>query len=328
MMPQSESRQNQQAGESQKASTEKKKKSNKKEEPAPKPSDATQNPTKDKTPNKKENKPTSLRRKIKPSLITLPPELRWKIYNYIFQPSYRVAITRQKPKWTPSPTDTRKRLYHTRLPYRNPKTQLNPHDSKHSQVVRRRNPLPISLIFSCKAIYHETILHLYANTQFVFNSTRALDRFLHTTSAQTQEVIQHIELNHVMYNEPRLLRFRVFKHRSDLAWYCACEDLAVACKSLKVLHINMKIWDWPIHLELGERWSWPLLVFERFGNKVDFASVSLQMCKFEEEKLKEMSREVEKRLMRSEAWQVREDERMARGINGKVKANRVLRVVF
>lgn len=171
-------------------------------------------------------------------------------------------------------------------------------------------------------------MHLYANMQFVFNSTRALDRFLHTASAQEQEVIQHIELNHTMYNEPRLLGFRVFKHRSDLAWYCACEDLAVACKSLKVLHISMKIWDWPIHLELGERWSWPLLVFERFGNKVDFASVALQMCKFEEEKLKEMSREVEKRLMRSEAWQAREDERMTREVNGKVKANRVLRVVF
>lgn len=131
-----------------------------------------------------------------------------------------------------------------------------------------------------------------------------------------------------MYNEPRLLGFRVFKHRADLAWYCACEDLAVACKSLKVLHVNMRIWDWPIRLELGERWSWPLLVFERYGNKLDFANVRLEMCRFGEEKLKDVAREVEKRIMRPEAWQIREDERLARELNGRGKKGRVLKLVF
>ena len=224
---------------------------------------------------------------------------------------------------------TIRRLYHQPLRPRNPQTQSPFYNSYHNEKQQQQQrALPLSLIRSCKTIYRETILHLYTNTQFVFSSTRALSRFLHTTSPDAKTCIRHVELNHIMYNEPRLQHHRLFKHRSDLVWYLAVEDLAVSCKGLRVLHVHLRIWDWPIRLEVGERWSWPLLTFERYGNRVDFASVWLEMGRFGNEALRRVAMEVERRVMVPERFRVREEERVAREARGNVKASRVLKLVF
>lgn len=201
----------------------------------------------------------------------------------------------------------------------------DPPFSSHNRKSRNYTPLPLSLILTCKTMYQETLLHLYTNTQFAFHNTRALTRFLHTTSTQAQSAIHHIELNHTMY-EPHLLHHRLFKHRSDLAFYLSCEDLAIAATSLRVLHVNMRIWDWPIRLEVGERWSWPLLTFVRYGRALDFAKIRLEMCRFGDEALKTAAGEVEKKIMKAEAIREREEREIARA--GVVRAGKVLRVVF
>ena len=151
---------------------------------------------------------------------------------------------------------------------------------------------------------------------------------MHTTSADAKTCIRHVELNHIMYNEPRLQHNRLFKHRSDLAWYLAVEDLAVTCKGLRVLHVHLRIWDWPIRLEVGERWSWPLLAFERYGNRVDFADVWLEMDRFGLDTLRSAATAVERRIMVPERFRAREEERLARRARGNLRARRTLKLVF
>lgn len=267
----------------------------------------------------------------KTTLTTLPPEIRCKIYDYLFDALYRVEITKSKSQSSENDNQKKnkdKHLTHTRLRARNPRTQLPPPQTKHQPHF---TPLPLSLILSCKTIYRETILRLYTQTQFVFSTTRTLSRFVHAANPTTlATAIHHVELNHVMYNEPRLLAFRVFKHRADLAFYLACEDLAIACRGLRVLHVDMRIGDWPVRMALGERWSWPLLTFERYGNLLEWAGVRLRLpgWKGEERVLTDVAREVERRVMRGEAFQGREDERSKREVGGRVRAGKVLRVVF
>lgn len=254
----------------------------------------------------------------KTTLTTLPPELRYKIYDYLFT-LYRVEVT-QKTK------QRENRLSHTRLRPRNPNSQLSPPETKHRPDYP---PLPYALVLSCKTVYRETVLRLYSQTQFSFRTTRALSRFLHTTPRSTLETaLYHIELTQTMYHEPRLLAFRIFKHRADLAFYSACEDLAVRCRALRVLHVELRVGDWPVRMEVGERWSWPLLVFEKVGNRVQWARVRLSVPGWKGDRLEGVEREVERSVLGDEAFRAREVERERVAREGRVRAGKVLRVVF
>lgn len=71
-----------------------------------------------------------------------------------------------------------------------------------------------------------------------------------------------------------------------------------------------------------------MLTFERYGNRVDFASVWLEMGRFGNEALRRVAMEVERRVMVPERFRVREEERVAREARGNVKASRVLKLVF
>ncbi|THC91568.1 hypothetical protein EYZ11_008963 [Aspergillus tanneri] len=253
----------------------------------------------------------------------LPPEIRWQIYQDLFYP-HRVEILRCKDK-SPDPSrPARYRLYHRQLQPRDTQSQ----DIRPSTGRRSYPPLPLALIFTCRLMYCETILLFYSTMQFVFISTKSAARFLKITDKDAQSAIRHVELNHVMYNEPRLTEFRVYKFRSDMAWYLVCDDMAQALVSLSVLHVHMTVYDWPIHLEVGERWSFPLLVFGQYGDQLDYAKIRLRMPRFSEEKLRFVARDLEQKIMKPQRFQIREDERLARKLMGSVKAKKILKVVF
>ncbi|KAE8378221.1 hypothetical protein BDV26DRAFT_261996 [Aspergillus bertholletiae] len=151
-------------------------------------------------------------------------------------------------------------------------------------------------------------------------------RFLRTTSKDHQIAIRHVELNHIMYNEPRLTAFRIFKTRSDISWYNACDDMASAFPSLKVLHARLAIYDWPIRLEIGELWSMPLLLFGHYDGGLDYADIQLQMNRFQHAKLRTVAHALEQKMMKPKMFQIREDERLAKELTGPIKAKKILRI--
>jgi hypothetical protein len=215
----------------------------------------------------------------------LPGELRWRIYELVFD-VHRVEVLRLRDK---NPENNIKRV-HYRLYHR----QLRPRDAKTRAAPSSEGrftcpPLPIALLITCRSIYRDTLCLFYSRMQFIFNTTRTVMRFLKITSKEAQMAIQHIELNHTMYSEPALLNFRWYKCMSDMAWYNACDDLTVYCKSLRVLHVVMNIRDWPISLQVGERWSLPLLAFARYGPRLDWVDIRLHMGSFKKDQLENTS---------------------------------------
>ncbi|GAB1204615.1 hypothetical protein APSETT445_003271 [Aspergillus pseudonomiae] len=215
---------------------------------------------------KKVNSPEVLAKPA--SLLGLPAEIRWEIYQYLFEP-HRVEILRRKDKNTDTSRPARYRLYHRQQKPRSPSTQAVDH----------------------------------------------------------QAAVRHVELSHIMYNEPRLMAFRTFKIRSDIAWYIACDEMASACVSLKVLHVRLAIYDWPIRLKIGEPWSMPLLLFGHYDGGLDYAGVQLQMKRFQDDKLRSVARALEQKMMKPKMFQIREDERLAKELMGPIKAKKILKLV-
>lgn len=267
----------------------------------------------------------------KASFLLLPPEIRLQIYQEIFH-LHRVEIIRRKDRRWPNKKN-KKKLKPTR--YRLCYRQLALRDVQ-SQFVQRYpgmsmasyEPLPTALVFTCRLTYCETIRLFYSTMQFVFNCTKTTARFLKTTRKDLQSAINHVELNQTMYNEPRLTEFRKYKFRSDRAWYLVCDQMSQNFESLRVLHVHLTVYDWPIHLEIGERWSFPLLVFGEHGRQLDIAQILLRMPRFSKEKLRCVARSVEERIMKPESFQIREDERLARKLMGHLKARRILKIGF
>ncbi|PYI10546.1 hypothetical protein BO78DRAFT_204194 [Aspergillus sclerotiicarbonarius CBS 121057] len=267
--------------------------------------------------------PTSAKGKAPPKLSPfqlLPAELRLKIYAHIFEP-HRIELVRQRDK-DPSKHTKRVhyRLYHVQLRPRDPSTQV-------VSWRRNRSFLPIALPFTCRLMYCDTLCLLYSSTQFIFNTTKAMTRFFQITPKEAHAAIRHVEINQSMYSEPHLTKFRVFKVRSDWAFYRACGKLIESCPALRVLHIDFRIRDWPINLEIGEPWSLPLMRFTDYKDRLDFVNIRLQTARFNEKELKEVAKALEKRFMKPLAFQLREDERLARELSGAVRAKRVLRIV-
>ncbi|KAL3477860.1 hypothetical protein BJX99DRAFT_257030 [Aspergillus californicus] len=281
--------------------------------------------------------------------MDLPPEIRNQIYSYLFLPQ-RVHVVRLK-----NPENHAYRLYHVQLPPRDPENQTLTclphycHDENSAAELsskakgqtgknptkksKKRWQTQLSIPMVSKQAYGDTICLVYANTQFVFESLKPLSRFLSTTPKQAQAVITHLELGHIMYNEPSLTKFRDIKLRSDRNLYMLCESVANAFDDLSVLHVNLGVYDAPIQLRVGEGWSLPILAFGRRkrqrGEKgLMFARVRLTCFQFPVDKVRRVEREVEKQLMDPIYLQLREDEMMAREMSGPMKAMKVLRVVF
>ena len=123
------------------------------------------------------------------------------------------------------------------------------------------------------------------------------------------------------------MAFRTFKIRSDIAWYIACDEMASACVSLKVLHVRLAIYDWPIRLKIGEPWSMPLLLFGHYDGGLDYAGVQLQMKRFQDDKLRSVARALEQKMMKPKMFQIREDERLAKELMGPIEAKKILKLV-
>ncbi|KAF9883182.1 hypothetical protein FE257_003869 [Aspergillus nanangensis] len=252
----------------------------------------------------------------------LPPEIRYQIYEDLFPPC-RVQIIRRKD--VGPARKSHYRLYHRPCRIRDTQTQRV---TGTSRTARRTASTLLALTMTCRVVYCETIFLLYSSMQFIFTSTKAVSRFLKTTRPDAQAAIQHIELSHIMYNEPKLTVNRIYKERSDRAWYDVCKLMAKATKSLRVLHFRLRIRDWPIRLQVGERWSLPLAEFGDREERLHYVDIQLKTPMFDRAEVQAVARELEATLMDPAEFQMREDERLARKLSPAKKARNVLRLVF
>lgn len=257
----------------------------------------------------------------------LPNEIRQKVYDIICD-TFRVEVQYARRYNMDRPLNA--------ISYRLRHRQLWPRDETTQTVVSRTlsvppwfPSLPFGLVFSCKSIYHETLLLLYSRMQFVFNSSNAIKRFLQTVPSDAQTVIRHVEINQLMYSEPSLTRFRHWKELSDRTFIRTSHAMSEALTSLRILHVNYKIRDWPIRLTSDERWAVPLLFFcAGHDGRLEYARITLDNPRIKHDKLEKAAKELERRMTKPEAFQMREDARLARELSGPIKAAKVLRIVL
>ncbi|KAL4963542.1 uncharacterized protein BDV14DRAFT_201730 [Aspergillus stella-maris] len=271
--------------------------------------------------------------------MNFPPEIRNQIYGYLFLPQrvemkrIKASTTTTKPTKDKNKSKTIKHDYH-RLVSR----LLAPRDLK-TQILLgpardRKTQTQLNLPFVCKQSYNDTLCLLYACTQFKFTSPKCVSRFLWKTPVPALAAVNHIELVHTMYNEPTLTKFRDIKLRADKGWYELCERISLTLKALEVVHVNMAIHSGPIELEVGESWSQPILALGRgkvnggTGGALRFVRVILRSDRVEAQKLFDVGKELERELMNPVAMQIREDERLAREMQGLQKAREGLRLTF
>ncbi|KAL3463790.1 hypothetical protein BJX64DRAFT_287011 [Aspergillus heterothallicus] len=213
-------------------------------------------------------------------------------------------------------------------------------DTKSAAEKRKNWPPQLALLFTSRQTAADITGLLYACTQFVFTSPKAIVRFLSSIPPVAKSTIKHIELTHKMYNEPSLSKYRPIKLRSDHNWFVMCEMMAELFTDLSVLHVNLTVFDTPIELEVGEGWSLPLLVFSGKGRKAEqeegrqnggglrFVRVSLEYPKSPIWEVRRVERELEVRLMDPAVLQMREDEKLAREMGKPVKAKKVRKLAF
>ncbi|KAL2866763.1 uncharacterized protein BJX67DRAFT_381691 [Aspergillus lucknowensis] len=285
--------------------------------------------------------------------MDLPSEIRNLIYSYVLQPQ-RIQIIRAKDA-----SNKYYRLYHIQLPPRDPETQYRrclPRYFSHSSPSPSPSPSPTlaskgekkkeptsktkkpkkwspqhALLFTSSRTAAEIMGLVYASTQFVFTSPKAIARFLKTIPAIAKSAINHVELKYTMYNEPRLSRFREIKLRSDRNWFMACRDIADRFPELNVLHVELGVFEAPIDLQIGEPWSLPVLAFQgkgKEGGGLRFMQMKVKCNNFSEGEKRNVERDIEKLLMDPIAYQMREDAKLARELNEPVRGLSVLKLVF
>ncbi|KAL5001437.1 hypothetical protein BDV10DRAFT_6248 [Aspergillus recurvatus] len=256
-------------------------------------------------------------------LERLPGEIRNKIYSYVFG-TQRVEISR----YMDETTCNHYHLTHKLLAPRDPETQNLTSLPYRSGKIQTQLSVP----FVSTLLYRDTLCLLYDCTQFVFVSSKCVKRFLDRVPERVQAVIKHVELRHTMYNEPSLLRHRELKIRSDKNWYLLCERISSDLRALRVVHVDMMVFDAAVGLNVGESWSLPLLALGRVGGgrsrELQFVKVRLRSSRFEDEKLREVEMQLEKEMTNPVAMQIREDERFAMELAGSERAGKVLRLVF
>lgn len=125
-----------------------------------------------------------------------------------------------------------------------------------------------ALLFTCRAIHNEAASMFYGAQSFGFSSRGLLEKFLSTINPIAKASITRLFLQHETYGEPYLIADIPWKTTHDAKWATCCATLATDLKSLKELHLLLKINDKPLHLNLAAGWVAPLLSFQDIGLKV------------------------------------------------------------
>lgn len=133
-------------------------------------------------------------------------------------------------------------------------------------------------MLSCRSIYTETLLQLYANMKFVFVSSGSAARFLETVTPAAKAAIRHIELRHVTFERFGSPTRQVKTTEGDEAWRMVCERMVREFTSLRTLRIREVVDVNSDFIQVGEAWSTPYFYFfpSQYAGQVWSVEVSVK----------------------------------------------------
>lgn len=174
------------------------------------------------------------------SFLSLPGELRNKIYAEAI-PECRILVAATKPNKD-----------HAKL-----KGMWSEEDVKHKRermklfhVLDNSNidegfELTIALLSTCREVRDDVEQYLYSRTMFCFDSMNVLDRFLRTASKPGLRAIRKVELVHQGYSNPENTRDRVFRDKYYAKWLRTCTLFGNELIGLEELKLEAVLTKWP-----------------------------------------------------------------------------------
>ena len=245
-------------------------------------------------------------------LMTLPGELRNRIYDLIFvKGNIRInTLTRAKGLLTYE-------LQQKDGKWEGPvgKSRKEKNEAAHKRAARNRsryhrikseNPEPYyqaggiaALMVCCKAIYLETAPMWYSNFTWSFSSAGTMKTFINRMSHHALSGIHTVSLEHATYGIPLETNFYGYKRLHDEQFLNLCNNTAQALVNLQsftvCLHINELA---PAQLDLKAPWVMPLLAFAH--RNLQHARVKFLTTRgygFDDEKLKAFANVVKRELL-------------------------------
>lgn len=180
------------------------------------------------------------RTKTQTSFLSLPGELRNKIYARAI-PECRVLITATKPN---------KDLAKLKSMWSEEKVQHKRKCTKLFHTLDNNNidqgfELTIALLSTCRKVRDDVEQYLYSRTTFCFDSTKVLNRFLSTASNPGLRAIRKVEIFHQGYSNPENTKERIFRDRYYAKWLQVCTRFGNELSSLEELKLEAVLRKWP-----------------------------------------------------------------------------------
>ncbi|KAF2263610.1 hypothetical protein CC78DRAFT_581326 [Lojkania enalia] len=213
--------------------------------------------------------------------LSLPGELRNRIYDYYFEEDFRIEVAAKG----------------TRLMYRVPKfmklclgivnkATVYMHQERLQETTPRTLRMPrrlgrykridgivtdwstslCALVLVCKKVYYEAILFLYQNPTFVFAAPRRILNFLEFVQEDALGFIKKLQLHYNTYGSPFQAKDDTWASKHLCTWTTACKAASKKLVNLQKLEIWLKVNENPLCFDLRREWLKPLLQFRRLGN--------------------------------------------------------------
>ena len=178
------------------------------------------------------------------TFLDLPPEIRNKIYNFVF--GERVVLISHGKKGKDVGYLHNIFIKKPFLP------QKEHYESHHDKT-------GIDLVFTCKAIYGEALPLFYSKMAFGFNCVKTIRRFLYRTPSEALAAVTQIGVHQGGYSEPAYVSNILWKKKFDRAWIMIYHDINLLMPNLRYFALSLQVLDWPIKLRLDELWAGTIL---------------------------------------------------------------------
>ncbi|KAK6423400.1 hypothetical protein LTR81_004053 [Elasticomyces elasticus] len=188
--------------------------------------------------------------------ITLPAELRIKIYELILFPSALTVVFRRKlndkngrkgnsSQWRfasePQPSAVSRVRYCEDLPMSR--------YTREGRALPKGHPFTLSaMLFVNKQIYKEATAVLYEQCNFFFDRFEVARSFLRIVSKPNLDTIRSLTIQHVTQNSGRSAKAIEGKNGADLGFLRMCRQFVADLPSVRKLRVAVEVMEHPSHI--------------------------------------------------------------------------------
>lgn len=197
------------------------------------------------------------------NFFSLPAEIRYPIYDLVFDDSLVVKITRfTREEWDDPYFEfiwAKEGRIHSSTSYMR---------AMKRSITRAIDPRTLygapngyAMCFSSRQAYAECVEYLYQRTKFAFRSQKPFHNFVTVTNPLGLANVTKLHLELQTYGDSSTLEHAQFKDRQRRIWSAQWKNAAQVLINLRNLTIVLEVNSVPLRFTLSEDWVLPILHF-------------------------------------------------------------------